>query len=82
MKAVMKDLYLYDGAASVKQIPIGDSIKNAAYDAILSKHGVTIAQYDSSMVWYAKHMPEFVEMNKAVVDELQSMQQKEDTPKK
>lgn len=70
MTSVMIDLYLLDGSASVKQIPVGDSTRIPYYNAILKKHGTTLAQYDSSMVWYAKHMPILQKIHQRVVDSL------------
>ncbi|MDR3706465.1 MAG: DUF4296 domain-containing protein [Paludibacteraceae bacterium] len=70
MTSVMIDLYLFDGSASVKQIPVGDSTRIPYYNAILKKHGITLAQYDSSMVWYAKHTPILQKMHQRVVDSL------------
>jgi len=70
MTSIMIDLYLFDGSANVKQIPIGDSTRVPYYNAILKKHGVTLAQYDSSTVWYGKHTPILQKIHQQVVDSL------------
>lgn len=72
MQAVMLDLYLLDGAANAKLMPIGDTTKVVYYNAILKKHNITLAQFDSSMVWYAKHLQVFEKMHKPVLDSLEA----------
>lgn len=82
MQSIMMDLYLFEGSATVKQLPIGDMSKVPYYSAILKKHNVSLAQFDSSMVWYAKHTKEFKELHKVVVDSLEARKSALDATKK
>lgn len=70
MRSVMIDLYLFDGGACMKQIPVGDTTRVPYYTAILKKHGITLAQYDSSMVWYGKHVSILQKIHQQVLDSL------------
>ena len=70
MRSVMIDLYLFEGSACIKQIPVGDSTRVPYYNAILKKHGTTLAQYDSSTVWYGRHAVILQKIHQQVLDSL------------
>lgn len=40
--------------------------KTALFEGILSKHGITQAELDSSLVWYADHPEEYIRINDSV----------------
>ncbi|MDO4789624.1 MAG: DUF4296 domain-containing protein [Porphyromonas sp.] len=52
--AVSKDLFIAEEV--VRSESIEDSIKALYYQSIFDKHKITQAQYDSSLVWYAKNV--------------------------
>lgn len=72
MQSVMIDLYLLEGAASVKMMPIGDPSKEPHYNLILNKHKISLAQFDSTMIWYSKHLDLLDKMHKVVLDSLEA----------
>ena len=60
MVIVLTDLHRLDGVLQVKSYLHGQKDEEAAYyDAVLSKHGVTRAEFDSSLVWYTHHPQRF-----------------------
>ena len=56
MRALLYDLHRTDALLQVsgKQYE-SDEVRDLYYGAILEKHGVTQAQFDSSLVWYTAH---------------------------
>lgn len=67
--AEMEDLlYDYHLATSLgTSLPYDESYKKEAYLAyVFRKHGVTQAEFDSSMVWYTRHGSELAELYKQV----------------
>ncbi len=71
MESVMYDLYTFEGEAAVSGMAVGTSEKSPYYNAILEKHNITNAQFDSSLVWYAAHPSKFEVLHKTVVEKLQ-----------
>ena len=60
MTNVLSDLHKLD--ASLGEVGLmynNDSIKSRYYNFVLSKHGVTKAEFDSSLVWYTKNPQKF-----------------------
>ena len=52
----MYDIHFTDGVVSVAGMRTRhDSVKSACYSFVLEKHGITQAQFDSSLVWYTAH---------------------------
>lgn len=49
-----------------------DEVLNAYYSALLEQHGVTQAQWDSSLVWYTDHPLLFDKMYPKVLERLQT----------
>ena len=74
MEAIMVDLFLFEGAATVKNIPVGDTLKTNYYNQLLQKHGVTLAQYDSSLVWYLKNPKLYVALHERVLVRLDNLE--------
>lgn len=53
MREIMYDLHRADGVIYVNQMETGyDETIARYYQCVLDKHGVTQAQFDSSLVWY------------------------------
>jgi len=60
MADVLTDLHKLDGSLAAKGLMYGSSPeKTAYYNSVLKKHGVTKAQFDSSLVWYTKNPMRF-----------------------
>jgi len=74
MEGIMVDLFLFEGTANVKDIAIGDTIKMKYYNQILKKHGVTLAQYNSSLLWYVRNTKSYINLNKKIFAKLSSLQ--------
>ena len=56
MRRVMIDLHKTDALLQVCGLHTEhDSIEDAAYASVLERHGITQAQFDSSLVWYTNH---------------------------
>ena len=68
------DLFLFEGASQVKNISLQDSIKGKYYNQVLNKHSVTMAQYDSTLVWYMKNTKYYVPMHEQVLLELKQLE--------
>ena len=55
MVAVITDLSLAEGTLSASGISWTDKQKKEAYyNYVLEKHGITVAQIDTSFAWYAR----------------------------
>lgn len=68
MEDILFDYYLSQAlAAHVAQDKRATFEKNAYYHAVLKKHGVTEAQFDSSLVYYYTHAEDFNDIYKNVV---------------
>lgn len=74
MELVMADFYMLEGTFEVKRIPLGDSLKTDAYNSILNKYGITKADYDSSLVYYANDVKKLHEMHDRVLDRLTNLE--------
>lgn len=74
MEAIMVDLFLFEGTANVKKIAVNDTVKAHYYNQILKKHRVTIAQYDSSLVWYIKNPEDYATLNEGVTKQLKKLE--------
>ncbi len=74
MAAVMVDLFLFDGAAYVENLSHSDSVKEEYYNQILNKHGISIAEYDSSVVWYLNNMKRYEFIQKEVMSQLKILE--------
>jgi len=72
MVAVLTDLHRMDGMIQVKNITRKQSEDEVAYyDAVLDSHGVTRAQFDSSLVWYTLHPQRFNKLYPKVLKNLE-----------
>ncbi|MBN1463630.1 MAG: DUF4296 domain-containing protein [Paludibacteraceae bacterium] len=75
MEAVMLDLFLFEGAANAKKIPVGDTLRAHYYNQILEKHGITLAQYDSSLVWYMNKPKAYEKIHQHLQQKLEQLDQ-------
>ena len=56
MREILADLHKTDGLMQVQGLNFGhDEVRNIYYAQVLEKHGITQAQFDSSIVWYTAH---------------------------
>lgn len=56
MRAILADLHKTDGIIQISGLQYGhDEEVDIYYAQVLEKHGVTQAQFDSSIVWYTAH---------------------------
>ncbi len=77
MTAFLVDLHRLDGALAAKGMGAVDDRKNVYYyNALLKKHSITKAQFDSTLVYYAKNPKKFERIYTDVIDELTQLDQK------
>ena len=73
MVTVLTDLHRMDGMIQVIGITREQGEEEMAYyDAVLTKHGVTRAQFDSSLVWYTQHPQRFNKLYPRVMSKLEA----------
>ena len=61
MEGVLYDYHL--AKAMAEEVPRGESYKRALYvQAVFQKHGITEAQFDSSLAWYSRNPEALVEV--------------------
>ena len=73
MRAVMVDLHKTDALIQIAGLQHKDQeIKNIYYAQVLEKHGITQAEFDSSLVWYTAHPQLFNKIYPKVIKELKS----------
>ena len=71
MREVMIDLHKTDALIQLSGLQYGHSEETAIYYAqVLEKHGITQAQFDSSLVWYTAHPKLFDKIYPKVVAQL------------
>ena len=73
MVDLMVDIYKADAYCESypTQFP-DDSTKMMLKQSVFSKHGVTQADYDTSLVWYAHNMDAYTDVHQKVIDRLNS----------
>lgn len=73
MVDVLTDLHRMDGMLQLKgHRYVNESDEAAYYDAVLAKHGVTRANFDSSLVWYTDHPQRFNKLYPRVLKRLET----------
>ena len=73
MVAVLTDLHRMDGMLQVKGHNKEMSTEEIAYyDAVLESHGITRAEFDSSLVWYTLHPQRFNKLYPLVIKNLEA----------
>lgn len=72
MREVLYDLHRADGAIQVAGYNYShDKELAVCYQSVLDKHGLTQAQFDSSLVWYTDHPQIFNKIYPKVVERLE-----------
>ena len=72
MREVIVDLHKMDGLIQVSNLQYGhDEAANLYYAQVLEEHGVTQAQFDSSLVWYTDHPQLFDKIYPKVIAQLE-----------
>ncbi len=72
MEDVLYDIHRADGILYVKGYDRGKAEKAGKYyEVVLQKHGVTQAQFDSSLVWYTDHPKRFDKIYPRVLERLE-----------
>ena len=71
MRRVLVDLHKTDALMQIYGYKYGhDSIEDAYYAIVLQKHGITQAQFDSSLVWYTNNPQIFDKIYPKVLTDL------------
>jgi len=72
MRELLVDLHKTDAMIQLKGLRFSESeIKAYYYSQVLERHGVTQAQFDSSLVWYTAHPQFFNKIYPKVLKELE-----------
>ena len=72
MRSVIVDLHKMDGMLQVSNMQYGyEEAKTIYYAQVLEQHGVTQAQFDSSLVWYTAHPQLFDKIYPKVLAQLE-----------
>jgi len=75
MRDILIDLHKTDGMIQVAGLSSSETgVRDAYYAEVLDKHGVTQAEFDSSLVWYTAH-PQF--FNKIYPKVMQALEAEE-----
>lgn len=73
MRSVLHDLHRADAILQVAGYNYGhDEALAKYYQQVLAKHGITQAQFDSSLVWYTDHPQRFDKIYPKVVADLEA----------
>ena len=73
MRDVLYDLHRMDGALQVAGYHSGHGQEvSAYYQSVLDKHGITQAEFDSSLVWFTDNPQIFNKIYPRVIDRLQA----------
>lgn len=71
MQRVQTDMLLADAFIGVNVKEYGnDTAKVALYESVFRKHRITQAEYDSSLVWYAKNLDVYMKVYERVIADL------------
>lgn len=71
MKEVTKDMVLAQSYID-NQYSMPDSVKEAYFRSVLERHGLTEAQYDTSLAWYGGNLPMLTKIYEQIIEELKS----------
>ncbi len=76
MEDVLYDLHIAEGIIYARGYAYGhDSLVAKYYESVLAKHGITQAEFDSSLVWYTDHPLRFNKIYPKVIARLEADQQ-------
>lgn len=72
MASLMADMRMADAVVGVQYADyVNDANKIALKQAVFKKHGVTEAQFDTSLVWYGHNVDKFQEVNERTIEILE-----------
>ncbi|MDR2121180.1 MAG: DUF4296 domain-containing protein [Tannerella sp.] len=72
MKDILVDMQMAEEMTTTDPLVFRDNEeKNALYKSVFRKHHVTEADYDSSLVWYGRHLDAYMRVHKAALAEVQ-----------
>lgn len=73
MRSLLVDLHKTDGLLQISGgRTMENEVKDLYYAQVLEKHGVTQAQFDSSLVWYTAHPQFFNKIYPKVLKDLET----------
>ena len=76
MREVLVDLHKTDALLTISKVGIANTEPRAIYYAqVLEKHGITQAEFDSSLVWYTAHPQLFDKIYPKVLKELKAQEE-------
>lgn len=71
MQRVMKDMLLAEAMIGIDHYAYKDNeAKEALYESVFRKHGITQAKYDSSLIWYGKNLDLYMKVYDRVLADL------------
>ncbi len=77
MAEIMADLNMAEAVVETNYATFpNDSVRNVLRQSVYMSHGVTEAQFDTSMVWYGRNIDRYIEMCERTVEILEERQQK------
>ena len=76
MREVLVDLHKTDALLTISKVGFANTEPRAIYYAqVLEKHGITQAEFDSSLVWYTAHPQLFDKIYPKVLKELKAQEE-------
>ncbi len=73
MEDVLYDIHMADGVLAMKGYQSGHNTEGGKYyESVLQKHGITQAQFDSSLVWYTDNPQRFNKIYPKVITRLEN----------
>lgn len=72
MVAVLVDMHRFEGVVDATRNVVEQNEDLYYFQSILDKHGITQADFDSSLVWYTRYPNRFEKVYTRVVDQLES----------
>lgn len=74
MGSLLKDVFMADAMIAVDYNKYSTSEKKQAlYESVFKKHGVTQAEFDTSLVWYGRNLDIYMKVYDQVIDDLDAM---------
>ena len=71
MRVILYDMLLAEAIVEVKNESFPSSKeRQTVYDAVFAKHQISQAEYDSSLIWYGKHMDLYMAVYKLVLKDV------------
>jgi hypothetical protein len=71
MRVVLYDMLIAEAMVEVKNESFPTNAdRQTVYDAVFNKHRITQAEYDSSLIWYGKHIDMYMAVYKLVLKDI------------